>query len=267
MMEHTTDRLFWTLTSVIVGALLLTIGIKAFPQMAQQVLQPVSGIMKQADTANGHVSDAANQVLNDSEQDSPANNHNMNGTTSTTSNHDDINIPTAQSLGMTVQDNGDGTGTITNFSDPNGTIIQNNGTLNIPEKLNVNGNILTITQLGPNSLQPIVSELANRINTNANAPTAQQAYGVGTISFTLVIPDTIQPWSTNNMPITDASGITIGNAFNIKMSDYETNKIIPNGTTLVKNNVNANIGASAWTNMFPSSVIINGTINGWQLGY
>ena len=86
MMEHTTDRLFWTLTSVIVGALLLTIGIKAFPQMAQNVLQPVSGIMKQADTANGHVSDAASQVLNNSAgsstQASPANNQNMSGTTS-----------------------------------------------------------------------------------------------------------------------------------------------------------------------------------------
>ena len=150
MMEHTTDRLFWTLTSVIVGALLLTIGIKAFPQMAQNVLQPVSGIMKQADTANGHVSDAASQVLNDSAgsstQASPANNQNMSGTTS--QNDPDAqakaNAVEASTLGFVVVDNGDGTGTITGYNN-------NVKDVTIPKYIKLNGNILTVTSIGRNA--------------------------------------------------------------------------------------------------------------------
>lgn len=48
MMEHTTDRLFWTLTSIIVGALILTIGINAFPQATRHMLNPVSNVMTQS---------------------------------------------------------------------------------------------------------------------------------------------------------------------------------------------------------------------------
>lgn len=45
MMEHTTDRLFWTLTAVIIGALLLTIAIKAFPGVAGGIMSKISGVM------------------------------------------------------------------------------------------------------------------------------------------------------------------------------------------------------------------------------
>ena len=64
MMEHTTDRLFWTLTSIIVGALILTIGVNAFPKATQGVIQPISGVIKQADTTNKTASDAANDAMN-----------------------------------------------------------------------------------------------------------------------------------------------------------------------------------------------------------
>lgn len=77
MMEHTTDRLFWTLTSVIVGALILTIGVKAFPNVASSALTPMQGVMKQADVATGHVGDAANSAL-----------HSNNGNSNNNSNTD-----------------------------------------------------------------------------------------------------------------------------------------------------------------------------------
>lgn len=64
-MEHTTDRLFWTLTSVIVGALLLTVGIKAFPNVTSSALAPVQGVMKQADIGTKNADKADNQVIND----------------------------------------------------------------------------------------------------------------------------------------------------------------------------------------------------------
>lgn len=74
MMEHTTDRLFWTLTSIIVGALILTIGINAFPKATQGVIQPISGVLKQADnagkTANATGSQAASDAANFSVSDS-----------------------------------------------------------------------------------------------------------------------------------------------------------------------------------------------------
>lgn len=49
MMEHNTDRLFWTISTIIVGALLLTIGVKAFPNSVGKVLQPMSGVIRSAD--------------------------------------------------------------------------------------------------------------------------------------------------------------------------------------------------------------------------
>lgn len=58
MMEHTTDRLFWTLTSIVVGALILTIGINAFPKATQHMLHPVGNVAKQADTTTNTANNA-----------------------------------------------------------------------------------------------------------------------------------------------------------------------------------------------------------------
>lgn len=46
MIEHTTDRLFWTLTSIIVGALLLTVGAKAFPHVTDGILTQFAMVQK-----------------------------------------------------------------------------------------------------------------------------------------------------------------------------------------------------------------------------
>lgn len=57
MMEHNTDRLFWTLTSIIVGALLLTIALKMFPQLMGSIMSKVS-------TTTGTAGSAANSAAN-----------------------------------------------------------------------------------------------------------------------------------------------------------------------------------------------------------
>lgn len=62
MIEHTTDRLFWTLASIIVGALILTIGVNTFPKATQNAIHPISGMLKQADTVGKSTTDAANQA-------------------------------------------------------------------------------------------------------------------------------------------------------------------------------------------------------------
>ena len=65
MMEHTTDRLFWTLSAIIIGALILTLSAKAFPKATQSVIAPMSGLVKQADNAtSASVTNAINADTN-----------------------------------------------------------------------------------------------------------------------------------------------------------------------------------------------------------
>lgn len=190
MMEHTTDRLFWTLTSVIVGALILTLGINAFPKATQSTLQTFSGITRQADTATGHVSDAASEAINDSTSDdannslttrSGDNNNNNQSTTDNSSNATNSNTPSdnnsnsstqltpAQQADATakanavdqsqtnvsVTDNGDGTATVTGLSQTvQSEEYSANGqpsNLVIPEYVKVNNNILKITAISNNA--------------------------------------------------------------------------------------------------------------------
>lgn len=47
-MESTTDRLFWTLTSIILGALLLTVSVKAFPSVVSSSMTPLNVISEKA---------------------------------------------------------------------------------------------------------------------------------------------------------------------------------------------------------------------------
>lgn len=86
MMEHTTDRLFWTLTSIIVGALILTLGINAFPKATQSTLQTFSGMTKQADTATTTASNAASAVLNNNDGIDGTNSGSTNDSSHTSSN-------------------------------------------------------------------------------------------------------------------------------------------------------------------------------------
>lgn len=58
MMEHTTDRLFWTLSAIIIAALLLTIGVKVFPKAASEVIHPMSGVVQSADKSTSALDNA-----------------------------------------------------------------------------------------------------------------------------------------------------------------------------------------------------------------
>lgn len=149
MMEHTTDRLFWTLTSIIIGALILTIGVNAFPKMTQNVISPISGVIQQADnvghtaskTGNKAASDAANYSVDDGS-----------GNSSSQSSNPDTqakaNAVEASTLGLNVTPNGDGTGVLAGPA--KGTL---SGTLNIPEYVKVNGQLTKITSIGAEALQ------------------------------------------------------------------------------------------------------------------
>lgn len=62
MMEHTTDRLFWTLSAIIIAALLLTISVKAFPKETQAVIEPMTGLLRQADKSSNNVDNAVSDA-------------------------------------------------------------------------------------------------------------------------------------------------------------------------------------------------------------
>lgn len=62
MMEHTTDRLFWTLSAIIIAALLLTLGVKIFPKATQEVIAPMSGLVRQADSSVNSTGQATNSA-------------------------------------------------------------------------------------------------------------------------------------------------------------------------------------------------------------
>lgn len=151
MMEHTTDRLFWTLTSIIVGALILTIGINAFPKATQGVIQPISGVIKQADTTTHTTDSAANAVMSNDNNSNNSNSNNSSSSQSSTPTDPDAQAKTnaveASTLGFTMTNNGDGTGTITGYDG------KSQGTnLNIPKYVKSNGVLLKITSIGSNNV-------------------------------------------------------------------------------------------------------------------
>lgn len=53
MMEHTTDRLFWTLTSIIVAALIMSLGVKVFPKATASITTRMNGMVQSADVSSG----------------------------------------------------------------------------------------------------------------------------------------------------------------------------------------------------------------------
>lgn len=151
MMEHTTDRLFWTLTSVIVGALILTIGTKAFPNIASSALQPMSGFIQQADTQTKNVKKAGDDAIaKETEQSTGSTNSSTQSNTNSQHTDPDAQAKTnaveASTLGFTMTNNGDGTGTITGYDG------KSQGTnLNIPKYVKSNGVLLKITSIGSNN--------------------------------------------------------------------------------------------------------------------
>ena len=148
MMEHTTDRLFWTLTSIIVGALILTIGVNAFPKMTQNVISPISGVIQQADTVGHTASNTGNKAASDAANYSV---DDGSGNSSSQSSDPDAsakaNAVEASTLGFTVTDNGDGTATIGAYDGSKGTNV------NIPKYVKNNGTLLKITSIGNNAFK------------------------------------------------------------------------------------------------------------------
>lgn len=135
MMEHTTDRLFWTLTTIIVGALLLTIGIKAFPSMTNEVIAPISGFIKQADIGTKNANSTGRLAAKN------ASNFDLSTLNTNTDQQAKDNAIDAQKLGFELIDNNDGTATIKRY---------NNTSMNvtIPAYMKLNGKTVKITGLG-----------------------------------------------------------------------------------------------------------------------
>lgn len=132
-MEHSTDRLFWTLTSIIIGALTLTIGIKAFPNMASSALTPMSGFIQQADIGTKNVRKANNDAIDNALN--PANAKAKADAVDPAVNH------------LTAQDNGDGTATITGHTD------RLSLDLVIPSYIKMNNQVLKVTTIGRQAFQ------------------------------------------------------------------------------------------------------------------
>lgn len=130
MIEYNTDRLFWTLTSVIVGALLLTISVKAFPNAFGTATNHLSGVVRQAGTSGTSLNQAFQNSVN-------------NATKPTTDNNS--NVPTDDDLNLQIQDNDDGTGNVLGFK----SVAKFDGnTLTIPEYAKVNGKVLKLIRIG-----------------------------------------------------------------------------------------------------------------------
>ena len=130
MMEHTTDRLFWTLTSVIVGALILTIGVKAFPNTTQSIFQPISGVMKQADTTNDNANNAANLAIK------------AQMTPDQQVEYDKTHAVEASKLGFTVFNIGDGTARIVGYDTSKGLDVT------VPAYIKDHGQLLKVITIG-----------------------------------------------------------------------------------------------------------------------
>lgn len=154
MIEHTTDKLFWTLTSVIAGALLLTIGISAFPNAASSAIQPMSGFVKQADIGTQNVKKAGDAAIaNETGQSnvsgsnsSSTNNNNNNSTDPDTSAK--ANAVAASTLGLLIASDGNETVAIEGTTNNNPSVIQN-GQLTIPKYVkDANGNVVKIDRIG-----------------------------------------------------------------------------------------------------------------------
>lgn len=148
-MEKNTDRLFWTLTSIIVGALLLTISVKAFPGVANSIVKPISGITKQADTSTKTSDQAYKDAINGVNGGSSNNSSGSNSGSSQSSQPTDPDAQAkasaveASTLGFKVTANGDGTGVLNGYTND----MDKRTTLNIPEYVKVNGQITKITSI------------------------------------------------------------------------------------------------------------------------
>lgn len=250
MMEHTTDRMFWTLTSIIVAALLLTLGVNTFPKATQNTVQTFSGMTKQADIAYTHVANAASDAINDANgqsdglstnqtsNDGSTNNDtsgNKNSNTSQQATDPDAqakaNAIDAQKLGLLIASNGNGTVAIEGVVNNNPQVIQN-GKLTIPKYVkDTNGNVLTINRIG-NAYEYGVSK------SYYGAFNADNYSNLATIS-SVDLPDSITSIGNGAFGSNKIASISIPNSVkNIDDGAFNNNKqlksvIIPNSVTSI----------------------------------
>lgn len=125
MMEHTTDRLFWTLTTIIIGALILTIGINAFPKATQGTLAPMSSVIHQADNVDKTANATGSQAANDAADFSA----------------DKANAVEASSLGFSTVNYNDHSVGISSYDGNHGSDIT------IPKYLKINGQIKQVSAI------------------------------------------------------------------------------------------------------------------------
>ena len=221
MMEHNTDRLFWTLTSIIVGALLLTISVKAFPGVANTVTAPMSGITKQADKSTTNSDQAYKNAINSvnssqqTDQDAQAK----------------ASAVEANTLNLKVTPNGDGTGMLAGPA--NGTL---SGTLNIPKYVKVNGQLTKITSIGFNAFN------SNNL-TSVNIPNSITSIGDDAFNNNVIssatIPNSITYLGNAAFNNNKLTSVTIPNSITtIGNSTFNNNKLtsitIPNNITNIQ---------------------------------
>lgn len=140
MIEHNTDRLFWTLAAIIVGSLLLTICLKTFPGLEHNAMSALTNITKSANTNHPSTEQKFIGGFNPNPNDAVGTKVNPDG------NPTKINVQNyveASTLNLRVIPNGDGTGVLA------GTVSgQLSGNFNIPEYVKVNGQLTKITSIG-----------------------------------------------------------------------------------------------------------------------
>lgn len=235
MLEKNTDRLFWTLTSIIVGALLLTISVKAFPSVAETAISPITGIVKQADTVGHKSDDTANKAFSDINP--PTNNY---GQTDAQAKAAAPNIQLFSnvdpSTGITwnIQPDGYGGGVLAGITLPQG---YNQSTVNIPEYINAHdfsqGNpmLVHVTSLNSGSSFGLLGDWSKV--TTLNVPSSVKSIPSGFFDMSdnrttggLVQNLTVNiPKNGNYNPSTQQPAISTGSAYNTY-----------NGITITANN-------------------------------
>lgn len=135
MMEHATDRLFWTLTTIIITALILTIGVNTFPKMTQNVISPISGVIKQAD----HVANTADATGNLAAKN--ASNFDLSSLNTNSDDQAKATAIDADKLGFKLSDTGNNTAMIVSYNNTSKNPV-------IPAYMKLNGQTVKITAIG-----------------------------------------------------------------------------------------------------------------------
>lgn len=234
MLEKNTDRLFWTLTSIIVGALLLTISVKAFPSVAETAISPITGIVKQADTSTKTADQAFKNATNSNNGSSNSNSNSGNSQSSQPTDPDaqaKANAVEASTLNLKVTPNGDGTGVLAGPA--NGHL---NGTLNIPKYVKVNGQLTKITSIGDKAFY------YNDLTPSVNIPNSVTSIGklafAGNQLTSVTIPNNVTNIGDTAFGDNQLTSVTLpNNITNIGKWVFEYNKLtsvnIPNSVTSV----------------------------------